>query len=147
MLYMVNHGFSTGALFIVVGLLIAAAARAAIDDYGGVQKVAPMLAGLFLLAGLSALALPGLSTLRQRVPGAGRARSPGTRSPAILATVGIMLAAIYILLAVPAHDATGPARQKVERFRDLTPREMCAVGAAARADRRSSASTRSRCWT
>ena len=59
---MVNHGFSTGALFLVVGFLIAAARLALIADYGGVQKVAPMLAGMFLIAGLSALALPGLST-------------------------------------------------------------------------------------
>ena len=61
-LYMVNHGFSTGALFIVVGLLIARGKSRNVDDYGGAAKVTPILAGLFLLAGLSALALPGMST-------------------------------------------------------------------------------------
>jgi len=55
---MVNHGFSTGALFIVVGLLIARGKSRNVDDYGGVAKVAPTLAGLFLITGLSALALP-----------------------------------------------------------------------------------------
>ena len=78
-LYMVNHGLSTGALFIVVGLLIARGKSRNVDDYGGAAKVTPMLAGLFLLAGLSALALPGHEHVRQRVPRAGRAPSPGTR--------------------------------------------------------------------
>ncbi len=61
-LYMVNHGLSTGALFIVVGLLIARGKSRNVADYGGAAKVVPKLAGLFLLAGLSALALPGMST-------------------------------------------------------------------------------------
>ncbi len=71
-LYMVNHGFSTAALFLIAGFLVSRRGSRLIADYGGVQRVAPMLAGTFLLAGLSSLALPGLSTLRQRVPGAGR---------------------------------------------------------------------------
>ena len=70
-LYMVNHGLSTGALFIVVGLLIARGKSRNVDDYGGAAKVTPILAGLFLLAGLSALALPGHEHVRQRVPRAG----------------------------------------------------------------------------
>ena len=46
--YMVNHGFATGALFILVGFLIVRGGSDRIADYGGVQKVAPLLAGLFL---------------------------------------------------------------------------------------------------
>ena len=61
-LYMVNHGFSTGALFLVAGFLIARRGSARIDAFGGVQKLAPLLAGTFLVAGLSGLALPGLSS-------------------------------------------------------------------------------------
>src|SRR6185437_9660218 len=61
-LYMVNHGLSTGALFIVAGFLISRRGSQLIDDYGGVNKVAPKLAGVFLIAGLSSLALPGLSS-------------------------------------------------------------------------------------
>src|SRR5439155_26674713 len=52
-LYMVNHGFSTGVLFLVVGLLIARGKSRNVADYGGAAKVAPKLAGVFLLAGLS----------------------------------------------------------------------------------------------
>ena len=71
-LYMVNHGFSTAALFLIGGFLISRRGSRLIADYGGVQKVAPVLAGIFLVAGLSSLALPGLVALRQRVPRAGR---------------------------------------------------------------------------
>ncbi len=61
-LYMVNHGFSTAALFLIAGFLICRRGSRLIADYGGVQKVAPVLAGTFLIAGLSSLALPGLSS-------------------------------------------------------------------------------------
>ena len=61
-LYMVNHGLSTGVLFIVVGFLVARGKSRLVSDYGGTAKVTPVLGGVFLLAGLSALALPGMST-------------------------------------------------------------------------------------
>ena len=64
-LYMVNHGFSTAALFLIAGFLVSRRGTRLIADYGGVQRVAPMLAGTFLVAGLSSLALPGHSG-RQR---------------------------------------------------------------------------------
>ena len=61
-LYMVNHAFATGALFLVAGFLIVRRGSDRIADYGGVQQVAPVLAGLFLISGLAGLSLPGLST-------------------------------------------------------------------------------------
>ena len=61
-LYMLNHGLSTAALFLAAGYLIKRRGSRDIDDYGGVQKVAPVLAGLLLFAGLSTLSLPGLSS-------------------------------------------------------------------------------------
>ena len=62
MLYMVNHGFSTAALFLAAGMFIARYGTSRIADYGGLQRVTPLLAGSFLVAGLSSLALPGLSS-------------------------------------------------------------------------------------
>ena len=59
---MVNHGFSTAALFLIVGFMISRRGSRLIGDFGGVQQVAPVLAGTFLVAGLSSLALPGLSS-------------------------------------------------------------------------------------
>jgi len=60
-LYMVNHGLATAALFIVAGFLIKRRGTASIRAMGGIEKVAPVLAGLFLVFGLAALSLPGLS--------------------------------------------------------------------------------------
>ncbi|EUA23814.1 NADH-Ubiquinone/plastoquinone (complex I), various chains family protein [Mycobacterium xenopi 4042] len=60
-LYMVNHGLSTAALLLTAGFLISRRGSRAIAAYGGVQKVAPLLAGTFLVAALATLALPGLA--------------------------------------------------------------------------------------
>jgi NADH-quinone oxidoreductase subunit M len=124
-LYMVNHGFATGALFILAGFLIARRGSDRIADYGGVQKVAPMLAGLFLLAGLAGLSLPGLSTFvseflvlvgtfsRYKVAGA-------------FAVSGIILAAVYILWMYQ-RTMNGPVAPSVVGMKDLRPRELLAV--------------------
>jgi NADH-quinone oxidoreductase subunit M len=124
-LYMVNHGFSTGALFIVVGLLIARGKSRNVDDYGGAAKVTPVLAGLFLLAGLSALALPGMSTFISEflVLVGTFTRYKGF---AIVATTGIVLAAIYVLYLYQ-RTFQGAVSAKVEKFRDLNAREIFAV--------------------
>jgi NADH-quinone oxidoreductase subunit M len=124
-LYMVNHGLSTGALFIVVGLLIARGKSRNVDDYGGAAKVTPILAGLFLLAGLSALALPGMSTFVSEflVLVGTFTRHKGL---AVLATAGIVLAAIYVLYLYQ-RTFQGQVSEKVAKFRDLNAREVFAV--------------------
>jgi NADH-quinone oxidoreductase subunit M len=124
-LYMVNHGFSTGALFIVVGLLIARGKSRNVDDYGGAAKVTPILAGLFLLTGLSALALPGMSTFISEflVLVGTFTRYKGF---AILATAGIVLAAIYVLYLYK-RTFQGAVSERVARFRDVNAREVFAV--------------------
>ena len=124
--YMVNHGLSTGALFLVVGMLIARGGSRMIADYGGVQKVAPILAGLFLVIGLSALALPGMSTFISEflVLLGTYSRHPAY---AVVATVGIILAALYILLLIQ-RTMHGPPRGLAGRgFRDLVGREVWAI--------------------
>jgi len=124
-LYMVNHGFATGALFILAGFLISRRGSARIADFGGVQKVAPVLAGLFLISGLAGLSLPGLSTFVSEF-----LVLIGTFSryklPAILASVGIVLAAIYILWMYQ-RTMGGPVRDQVAGMKDLRPRELLAV--------------------
>ena len=124
-LYMVNHGFSTGALFILAGFMISRRGSARIADYGGMQKVAPMLAGLFLISGLAGLSLPGLSTFVSEF-----LVLVGTFSrykvAAILATLGIILAAIYILWMYQ-RTMNGPTASEVEGLPDLKQRELWAV--------------------
>ena len=121
-LYMVNHGFSTGALFLIAGFMIARRRSARIDAFGGVQKVAPLLAGAFLVAGLSGLALPGLSSFVSEF-----LVLVGTftryKVPAIIATVGIILAAVYILWMYQ-RTMNGPTAEPVRGMRDLSKREV-----------------------
>jgi NADH-quinone oxidoreductase subunit M len=125
-LYMVNHGFATGALFLIAGFMIARRRSQLISDYGGVQKVAPVLAGLFLISGLAGLALPGLSTFVSEF-----LVLVGTftkyEAAAVLATAGIILAAIYILWMYQ-RTMTGPVREEVKDMPDLHARELWAVG-------------------
>jgi NADH-quinone oxidoreductase subunit M len=124
-LYMVNHAFATGALFILAGFLISRRGSDRIADYGGVQQVAPLLAGLFLISGLAGLSLPGLSTFVSEF-----LVLIGTFSrykvAATFATAGIILAAIYILWMYQ-RVAGGPVREQVAGMKDLRPRELLAV--------------------
>jgi len=125
-LYMVNHGFATGALFLIAGFLIVRRRSHLISDYGGVQKVTPVLAGLFLIAGLAGLALPGLSTFVSEF-----LVLVGTftryKAAAVAATIAAILSAIYILWMYQ-RTMTGPVRDEVAHFGDLKARELWAVG-------------------
>jgi len=124
-LYMVNHGLSTGVLFLVVGFLITRGKSRLVSDYGGAAKVTPRLGGVFLIAGLSALALPGMSTFISEfltLVGAFTRH----RALAIIATSGIILAAIYVLLLYQ-RTMQGTQNPKVSGFRDLNVREIVAV--------------------
>ena len=107
-LYMVNHGIATGLLFVVVGMLIARGGSRQIRDYGGVAAKAPVLAGVFLLAGLASLALPGTNSFVSEflvLIGS----FPSQPVFTILATIGIILAALYILLMYQ-RTMQGPPR-------------------------------------
>jgi NADH-quinone oxidoreductase subunit M len=124
-LYMVNHGFSTAALFLIAGFMISRRGSRLIADYGGVQKVAPMLAGTFLVAGLSSLALPGLSSFVSEF-----LVLVGTfsryQTAAVVATGGIILASLYILLMYQ-RTMTGEPNEHTRSLRDLNIREAWVV--------------------
>jgi NADH-quinone oxidoreductase subunit M len=124
-LYMVNHGFSTAALFLIAGFLISRRGSRLIADYGGVQKVAPMLAGTFLVAGLSSLALPGLSTFVSEF-----LVLVGTftryEAAAVIATGGIILASVYILWMYQ-RTMHGEPNEHTAKLADLTAREAWVV--------------------
>jgi NADH-quinone oxidoreductase subunit M len=124
-LYMVNHGFTTAALFLVAAMLIRRRGSKRIPDFGGWQRVTPVLAGVFLFSGMSALALPGLNSFIseflvlvgtfQRYPLA-----------AILGTAGIILAALYILLMYQ-RMMTGPKPESAAGTPDMSHRERWVV--------------------
>lgn len=124
-LYMFNHGLSTAALFLVAGYLISRRGSARIADYGGVEKVAPVLAGTFLFAGLSSLALPGLSPFISEFMVLAGVFS-NHKVIAVIAVFGIVLAALYILIMYQ-RLMTGPVRDGIEKLKDLNAREVFAI--------------------
>jgi NADH-quinone oxidoreductase subunit M len=124
--YMLNHGLSTAALFLVAGYLVKRRGSANIDDFGGVQKVAPIAAGLLLFAGLSTLSLPGLSSFVSEfmVLAGTFGKHPAY---AAIATLAIVLAALYILITYQ-RTMTGPVAPAVaERVTEVTARERLAI--------------------
>ncbi|MFM1787013.1 MAG: hypothetical protein RL228_963 [Actinomycetota bacterium] len=125
-LYMINHGFSTAALFLIAGFLISRRGSRFIEDFGGVAKVAPLLAGAFLLAGLSSLALPGMSSFVSEflVLTGTFTRYP---VPAIIATTGIVLAALYILLMIQRTMTGEPSEAVRNSVGELNTREKVAI--------------------
>ncbi|MEV0432358.1 NADH-quinone oxidoreductase subunit M [Nocardia sp. NPDC050413] len=124
-LYMVNHGLSTAALFLIAGFLVSRRGSRMIADFGGVQKVAPVLAGTFFIAGLATLSLPGLAPFVSEF-----LVLVGTFSryevAAVVATGALVLAAIYVLWLYQ-RLMTGPVRAGNENLRDLVPRELAVV--------------------
>ncbi|MYV51216.1 NADH-quinone oxidoreductase subunit M [Streptomyces sp. SID3212] len=124
-LYMVNHGISTAALMLVAGFLITRRGSRLIADYGGVQKVAPVLAGTFLIGGLATLSLPGLSPFVSEflVLVGTFSRYPVV---GIIATSGIVLAALYVLVLYQ-RTMTGPVKAAVQGMSDLRVRELVVV--------------------
>jgi NADH-quinone oxidoreductase subunit M len=122
-LQMVNHGLSTGALFLLVGMLYERRHTRMIEDFGGLARSIPVFTAVFLLVTLSSIGLPGLNgfvgeflilvgTFRVHV------------LYAVLGTAGIILAAVYMLWMFQrvmfgplTHDAN-------RRLTDLSPREL-----------------------
>jgi NADH-quinone oxidoreductase subunit M len=124
-LYMVNHGISTAALFLIAGFLVSRRGTRAINAYGGVQKVAPVLAGTFLVAGLATLSLPGLAPFISEFL---VLIGTFTRYPmaAVAAATALVLSAVYVLWMYQ-RMMTGPVTEGNDRLRDLLPREIVVV--------------------
>ncbi len=124
-LYMVNHGVATAALFLTAGYLTSRRGTRLISAYGGVQKVAPMLAGTFLTAGLATLALPGLAPFISEflVLVGTFTRHP---LPALAATAALVLSAVYILWLYQRLMG-GPLTDTNQHLPDLNRRELAVL--------------------
>jgi NADH-quinone oxidoreductase subunit M len=123
---MINHGLSTGALFLMVGMIYERRHTRLIADFGGLWAVVPAFSAVFLVVTLSSLGLPGLNGFVGEflvLVGAFRV-NPWL---AAVATTGIIFAAVY-LLWMYQRVAFGPVTQEANRsLRDLTPREWALV--------------------
>lgn len=124
-LYMVNHGFSTAALFLVAGWMMMRRGSSTISDFGGLQRVTPVMAWTFFIAGMSGLALPGLSSFVSEFL---VLVGTYTRYPvaAVIGTLGIVLAALYILIPIQ-KTLHGPITSGNENLKDLNLREKIAI--------------------
>ena len=124
--YMVAHGLSTAALFLTAGYLISRRGGSAnMSDYGGVNKVAPVLAGFFLFAAMSSLALPGLASFIGEF-----LVLLGTFQylwwVGVIGVLGIVITAAYVL-RVYQRTMTGPVVPSVANFVDIKGREVVAL--------------------
>ena len=98
-LQMINHGLSTGALFLLVGVIYERRHTRMLADYGGIAKTMPIYATFFVIAVLSSLGLPGLNGfVGEFLILAGSFKTHPTA--AIIATSGVILGAVYLLWLV-----------------------------------------------
>jgi NADH-quinone oxidoreductase subunit M len=121
-LQMINHGISTGALFLIVGMIYERRHTRLISDFGGVSKKMPVFAAFFMIVTLSSIGLPGtngfvgeftilLGTFKSNVV------------YAVLGAVGIILAAIYMLRMYQRTMFGKITKPENENLKDLNLRE------------------------
>ncbi len=126
-LQMINHGLSTGALFLIVGVLYERRHTHELSEFGGIWKVMPVFAALSLIVTLSSMALPGLNGfIGEFTILLGAFTSPVLNSPwfAGVAAVGAILAAVY-LLAMFEKVFIGPVKVEANlTLKDLNAREI-----------------------
>ena len=114
-LQMVNHGLSTGALFLLVGVIYEKTHRRGVDDFGGMARVMPVYATLFMIVTLSSIGLPGLNGFVGEflvLFGSFRNHPIATA----FASLGVVLGAVYMLKMyrdVFFGPVTRPEREKV----------------------------------
>jgi NADH-quinone oxidoreductase subunit M len=97
-LQMINHGISTGALFLIVGIIYERRHTRLISDYGGLSHIMPVYATIFLIMTLSSIGLPALNGFNGELfILLGTFAAPGLRIYAALAVIGIVLGAAYML--------------------------------------------------
>jgi NADH-quinone oxidoreductase subunit M len=126
LLQMINHGLSTGALFLLVGMLYDRRHTKQFDEFGGIAKVMPIFAFFLVFSSLASVGLPALNGFAgEFLILAGSYRALGW--PAAVATFGVVLAAIYLLKLVQ-RILWGPLTKDANRsLVDLGGREMLAL--------------------
>ena len=126
LLQMVNHGLSTGALFLLVGMIYERRHTREIAALSGLQKAAPILAGVFTLVMLSSVGLPGLNGFTGEflvLLGA----FANARWWAVVAAAGVIIAALYLLWAYQRVFHGTPDRPENENLAEMTWREGLSI--------------------
>jgi NADH-quinone oxidoreductase subunit M len=129
-LQMINHGISTGALFLLVGIIYERRHTREMDDFGGLWKVMPIYGALTLVVTLSSMGLPGLNGFAGEFPillGAFGSDSIGSSWYAGLAALGVILAAVYLLYMFQKLFLGPLDKEENQSLKDLTFRELVTI--------------------
>ena len=135
-LQMINHGLSTGALFLLVGMIYEQTHTREMAVYGGLWKITPVFGTVMLIVALSSMGLPGLNGFVGEFTillGAFGSQSIGTNVYAIVSALGVIMAAVYILYMFqkmflgPQGEIVDEVRKNGHGIRDLNWREIVTV--------------------
>ena len=130
LMVMINHGISTGALFLLIGMLYERRHTRLLSAYGGIARVVPMFAVLLTLVSLSSIGLPGTNGfVGEFLVLIGAFKSEPMF--AFIATIGVILAACYLLWAIQRIIYTPLDKPENEHVPDLNRRELGIMGALA----------------
>jgi len=124
---MVNHGLSTGALFLLVGFIYERTHTREIADYGGIAKIVPIFSFALMFASLSSIGLPGLNGfIGEFLILLGTFKSPVLDSwwYAVFAASGVIFAAVYLLWMYQRVVFGEVKNQKLYELKDLNKREI-----------------------
>ena len=125
-LQMLNHGFSTGALFLIVGMLYERRHTRMIEEFGGLSKVMPVYATFFLIVTLSSIGLPGLNGfVGEFLILLGTFKS--NMSYAVFAALGVIFAAVYMLWMFQRVMFGEVTKEENKNLKDLSLREVAVL--------------------
>ncbi len=130
-LQMINHGLSTGALFLLIGMIYEQTHTREIKVYGGLWKVTPVFGTIMLIASLSSMGLPGLNGFVGEFTillGAFGSKAIGNPWYAGISAIGVIMAAVYILYMFQ-KVFLGPAGEITHHheLKDLNVRELIII--------------------
>lgn len=124
---MINHGLSTGALFLLVGVIYERTHSREIADYGGIAKIVPIYSFALLFATLSSIGLPGLNGfIGEFLILLGAFKSPvlGSWWYAVFASTGVIFAAVYLLWMYQGVIFGEIKNEKLHSLKDMNSREI-----------------------
>jgi len=130
-LQMINHGLSTGALFLLIGMVYEQTHTRELKVYGGLWKIMPVFGAIMLISALSSMGLPGLNGFVGEFTillGAFGSKAIGSPWYAGISAIGVIMAAVYILYMFQKMFL-GPAGEitKEHELKDLNWREILTI--------------------